>query len=239
MGGSARGQADVSVDTTRARRATWRWVGLLLARLLMDAALIDAGVETWLSGSPARLWVAVPIAVYVVLSLWALRQGARLAAPGIVTQTPAAFYLFLGILVALTQDRAGLVAGVVMLKQSMPVILTSTAFVISVLATLRMATPRGLAVWLRLIILALGAYAAVGFVMGLMHGTPFPDLLRGRSEWLRVPYWLQGAFLGAAVLTPLAFARELIVSMRVLALRGHLRWMLVFFLGAWIVINGL
>lgn len=233
------GQTDVSGDTAPPRRVTWRWMGLLLARLLMDAALIDAGVETWLSGSPARLWVAAPIALYVVLSVWALRQGARLAAPGIVTQTPAAFYLFLGILVALTQDRAGLGVGVVMLKQSMPVILTSTALVISVLATLRMATPRGLAVWFRIIILALGAYAAAAFALGVMRGTPLPDLLRGHSEWQRVPYWLQGAFLGAAVLIPLAFVRELIVSMRVLALRGYLRWMVVFFLGAWIAINAL
>ena len=225
------------VNAPSARRVTWRWMGLLLARLLMDAALIDAGIETWLSGSPARLWVAAPIALYVVFSLWALQQGARLAAPGIVTQTPAAFYLLLGILVGLTQYPADMGIGVVMLKQSMPVILTSTALLVTVLATFRMATPRGLAVWIRLITLAIGAYAAAGFALGLMRGTPLPDLLRGHSEWQRVPYWLQGAFLGAAVLTPLAFARELIVSMRVLALGGHLRWMVVFFLGAWITIN--
>lgn len=239
MARSDKKQADVSVDTPLARRVTWRWMGLLLARLLMDAALIDAGVETWLSGSPARVWVAVPIAVYVVFSLWALQQGARLAAPGIVTQTPAASYLLLGILVGLTQYPADMGIGVVMLKQPMPVILTSTALVISVLATLRVATPRGVPVWVRLIILSLGAYAAAAFALGLMHGTPFPDLLRGHSEWRRVPYWLQGAFLGAALLTPLAFARELIASMRVLALRGHLRWMVVFFLGAWIAFNAL
>jgi hypothetical protein len=214
-------------------------VGLLLARLLLDAALIDAGIETWLSGSPARVWVAAPIALYVVLSLWALRQGSRLAAPGIVTQTPAAFYLFLGILVWLTQEPAGLAVGVVMFKRSMPAILTSTALVITVLATLRMATPRGLAVWLRLIILALGAYAASALALGFAHATPLQELLRGHSEWQRAPYWLQGAYLGAAVLPPLAFVRELIVSMKVLTLRGHLRWMVVFGLGAWIAINAL
>jgi len=231
--------SNLSVGAQPARRVTWRWMGLLLARLLLDAALIDAGIETWLSGSPARLWVAAPIALYVLLSLWALRQGARLAAPGIVTQTPAAFYLFLAILVALTQERAGLAVGVVMLKQSMPVILTSTALVITVLATLRMATPRGLAMWVRLIVLALGAYAVAALALGLMRGTPLPELLHGHSEWRRAPYWLQGAYLGAVVLAPLAFARELIVSMRVIALRGYLRWMVVFFLGAWIAINAL
>jgi hypothetical protein len=212
-------------------------MGLLLARLLMDAALIDAGVETWLSGSPARFWVAIPVALYVVFSLWALQQGARLAAPGIVTQTPAAFYLFLAILVALTYEPAGLAGGVVMFNRPMPVILTSIALVVTVLAALRMATPRGLAVWARLIMLALGGYAGGALALGLMKGTPLPELLHGHSEWQRLPYWMQGAFVGTMVLTPLAFARELIVSMRVLALRGHLGWMLVFFLGAWMAIN--
>lgn len=232
-------EEETSAGVLPARRVTWRWMGLLLARLLMDAALIDAGVETWLSGSPARVWVAAPIVGYVVFSLWALQQGARLAAPGIVTQTPAAFYVFLGILVALTQDPQGLGVGVVMFKHSMPGILTATALVVTVLAALRMATPRGASVWLRLIIVAFGAYAAASLALGLMRGTPFSDLLRGHSEWQRAPYWLQGAFLGAAVLTPLAFVRELIVSMRVLALRGHLRWMVVFFLGAWIAFNAM
>jgi hypothetical protein len=231
--------ATLSIDAPPARRLTWRWVGLLLARLLMDAALIDAGVETWLAGSPVRLWVAAPIALYVVFTLWTLKQGSRLAAPGIVTQTPAAFYLFLGILVAVTQERAGLAAGVVMFRRSMPVILTATALVVTVLATLRMAIVRGRAPWFRIVILALGAYAAAALWLGVVRGTPLPDLLHGHSEWHRVPYWLQGAFLGAAVLTPLAFARELIVSMRVLELGGHLRWMVVFFLGAWIVFNAI
>ena len=217
----------------------WRWLGLLLVRLLLDAALIDAGIETWMSGSPARLWVAAPIGLYLALSLWALIQGARLAAPGIVTQTPAAFYLFLGILVALTQNPAGLSVGVVIFRQPMPVILTSVALLITALATLRIATARGTPVWFSFLILVLGTYAVAAFSVGLTRGTPLPDLLRGHSEWQRAPYWLQGAYLGAIVLGPLAFARELIMSMKVLTLGGYLRWMVVFFLGTWIAINAL
>ncbi|MEI6668852.1 MAG: hypothetical protein WCP29_11905 [Acidobacteriota bacterium] len=218
---------------------TWRWVGWLLARLLMDAALIDAGVETWMSGSPSRWWVCAPIALYVLFSLWALQQGARLAAPGIVTQTPAPFYVFLGILVAMTQDRSGLGAGVVMFKHPMPAVLTATAAAMAMIATARMAFSRGRS-WLpRIVLLAIGTYATGALVWGAMHGTPLPELLRGQSEWRRAPYWLQGAYLGAVALPSVAFAREVMLSMKVVKLRGYFRWMVVFFLGAWLAINAL
>jgi len=229
----------VATDTRPARGSAWRWAGLLLARLLMDATLVDAGLETWLSGSPARWWVVGPIALYVLLSLGALAQGSRLAAPGIVTQTPAAFYLFLGILVALTQDPAGLKVGVVMFRQTMPTILTGTVLLVTALATLRLAIRRGTARWFSLMILLIGAYAGAAFSVGLTRGTPLQALLRGHSEWLGLPYWLQGAYVGTVALIPLAFARELIMSMKVLTLRGYFRWMVVFCLGAWIVVNAL
>jgi len=221
------------------RGGRWRWAGLLLARLLMDAALIDAGVETWLSGSPARWWVVAPIALYILLSGWALAQGSRLAAPGLVTQTPAAFYLFLGILVGLTLYPEVAGTGVVMFRHPMPVVLVSTALLIIALATLRLTVPRGTAVWWRLLMVALGAYAVGAFALGVGRGMSLAELLRGHSEWQRMPYWLQGAYLGAVALVPLAFAREVIVSMKVLTLRGHLRWMVVFALGASILFSAM
>ena len=221
------------------RRVKWKWIGLLAARLAMDAALVDLAVETWGSGSPARLWVAGPVALYIACTAWALFVGARLAAPGIVTQTPAAFYVFLGILGALTRDPHGLATGITFLKQPMPVVLAETAALVSALAALRFVTQRGTPWWLRSAFVAIGAYAAVSLGLGAMRATPFHELLSGHSEWARLPGALQGAFVGAVLLTPLAFVRELIVSMQVLKLQGHLRWMVVFGLGAWIAMNGM
>jgi len=221
------------------RRFDWRWAGLLVARLAMDAALADVAWETWASGSPARMWVAVPVGLYFAVSVWALRLGARLAAPGIVTQTPAAFYLFLGVLGGLTQDAGGLTTGVVFLKQPMPVVLAGTAGLVSVLAALRFIMPRGTAWWVRAVFAGIGAYAAWSCGLGALRATPFLDLLSGHAEWQRLPVSLQGAFVGALLLTPLAFLRELIVSMQTLKLQGHLRWMVVFGLGAWIALNGM
>lgn len=232
--------AELVVDGDRQptrRRFSWRWAGLLLVRLALDAALVDVAVETWFSGSPVKLWVAGPVALYIVLSVWALMAGARLAAPGIVTQTPAAGYVFLGILAALTQDPAGLTVGLRFLKQPTPVVLAGMVGLVSVLAALRFVQQKGTPWWVRTTFVAIGAYVAWSCALGAVRGTPFHDLLNGQSEWTRLPAALRGAYLGAMLLTPLAFARELVVSMQVLKLTGHLRWMVVFGLMAWVAFN--
>jgi hypothetical protein len=221
------------------RRVNWKWIGLLAARLVMDVALVDVGVETWACGSPARLWVTGPIAVYIALTGVALFAGARLAAPGIITQTPAAFYVLLAILGAITQDPKGLTTGFTFLKQPLPVVLVAAAARVSGLAALRFVTQRGTPWWLRAMFAAIGVYTVGALGLGAMRATPFHDLLSGHGEWARLPGVLQGAYIGAVLLTPLAFARELIVSMQVLRLQGHLRWMVVFGLGAWIAMNGM
>ena len=203
----------------------------------MDALLINAGIETYYSQSPSRLWVVVPIAVYVAVSLWAVFLGARLAAPGIVTQTPAPFYVFLGLLVAMTQDRSNLEHGITMLKHSMPVILPATAMLVALLGAGRLAFERGAWPWLRVTAGAVGLYAAAALAFGLLRATPYLDLINGHSEWQRLPYWLQGAYIGAVVIPPVAFTRELILSMKVAAFRGYLRWMVVFALATWIAVN--
>jgi hypothetical protein len=212
-------------------------LGLLTVRLALDALLIDAAIETWLAGSPTRLWVVAAVAVYVALVAWALFQGSRLAAPGLVTQTPAPFYLLLALLVATTSDRAGFTHGIVMLKQSTPMVLCGVAVLLVWLAVYRVAVLRGAWVWFRLAILALGVYATWAFGVGMLHGTPYWDLMHGHGQWSRLPYWGQGALVGSLGLVPAAFVRELGVSMAKVRLTGYLRWMLIFALGAWIAIN--
>jgi len=221
------------------KRFDWRWLGRLVVRLALDAALVDAAVETWMGGSPMRWWIAAPVAVYVAFTIWALVAGSRLAAPGLVTQTPAAFYLFLAVLGAVTQDKGGMAAGITAFRQPMPVVLAATGAAVAALAALRIGWSRGTAWWFRLFITGAGVYAVAAIVIGAFHHTPYPELLRGRGAWQPLPYWLRGAFLGTAVLVPLAFAREVAVSMRDLTMSGHVRWMVVFGLAAWITVNAL
>jgi hypothetical protein len=228
---------ELADESASPRHSTWRWLVLLVVRLGMDAALVTVCVQTWTSGSPARIWVAAPIALYLFLSLWALKQGSRLAAPGIVTQTPAPFYLWLGLLAGLTQVPEWQASGVVAFGQLMPALVTATVLAVVALAMVRSVTSRGAAWWYRLVLAAVGAYAGTALTMGLMHGVPLASLLRGHSEWSAMPPWLQGAHVGALLLVPFAFVRELFLSMKLVVLRGYFRWMVVFALGVWIVVN--
>jgi transglutaminase-like putative cysteine protease len=52
----------------------------------------------------------------------------------------------------------------------------------------------------RYLIGALAAYGGVAFVWAIVAGTAYPDLFRGQSFLSWLPRWLQGAFLGGAVL---------------------------------------
>jgi hypothetical protein len=230
-------QSQRATKPSRTGRARASRAGMLLVRVLLDLLLIDAAVETWLSGTPVRVWVVAAVAVYVALTLWALAQGSRLAAPGLVTQTPAPFYLLLGLLGAITLDQGGFTHGLVMLKQPTPVVLTSVTLILIWLAVFRVAVLRGAWLWFRLLVVGLGIYATYACVTGILHGMSYWDLLRGRGEWQRLPYWGQGAVVGALGLVPLGFIRELGVSMARAVLTGYFRWMLVFGLGAWIAIN--
>src|SRR2546427_5861801 len=67
--------------------------------------------------------------------------------------------------------------------------------------------------WARLRVLRLGGRFAVAllpvsavaaFVSGVATGRPYPDLFHGGSLWTRLPFWLQGAFVGSFVVLPLA-----------------------------------
>ncbi len=213
--------------------------GLVAVRLLLDALLIDAAVETWASGAPFRVWVVAAVAIYLALALWALVQGSRLAAPGLVTQTPAPLYLFLTLLGAATMEKAGFTASVVMLKQPTAVVLTGATLLVTWLAVFRVGLRRGAWIWFRILIVALGIYATGALVFGMLRGTSYLDLFHGRSVWERMPYWGQGAVVGGLVLIPMGFVRELAESMARVILTGYLRWMIVFGLGAWIAINAI
>ncbi len=232
--GASRSQREGS---SRAGSSRVRRLATLLTRLALDALLIDAAVETWLGNAPGRRWVVAAAVVFYALTAWAVLQGSRLAAPGLVTQTPAPFYVLLGLLVFTTSDSKGFTQGLVMLKQPTPVVLSGISVLVAWLAVFRVAVLKGAWTWFRIVVLALGLYATYAFVMGWMRGTPYWDLMHGRSAWDRLPYWGQGALAGGLILPAMGFVRELGTSMARVVLTGYLRWMIVFALGAWIAIN--
>jgi hypothetical protein len=69
-----------------------------------------------------------------------------------------------------------------------------------------------------------GLYGAAAFFNGVVRGIAFPNLFHGESMWVRLPFWLQGAFTGSLVLVPGAVSYQIATGLRLrggaLRLRG-------------------
>jgi hypothetical protein len=224
--------ADVPVRPLAARAAR---LGVLLIRLTGDALLIDAAFETWRSGSPLRVIVALAVAAFVALTLWVLSKGGRIGGRGWLTDPSAPFILLLGLLVYVAGAREDVARGLVMLGQRTDTVLVGTLLLLVAFAVFRLAGPGGVrSWWLRLGLVAVGGYAGGSLALALAGHTPFLAVIAGDSAWRAAPVGLRGASVGAFGLLPLAFLREFGVAMAKLTLTGLLRWMFVFALGIWI-----
>ena len=69
----------------------------------------------------------------------------------------------------------------------------------------------------RVALVLLGAYGVAAWVVGITTRTPYAALLHGQSLWEKLPFWLQGAFIGAVVVAPIGLIGEI-------AERIHQRW---------------
>ena len=102
------------------------------------------------------------------------------------------------------------------------------------------AGPAGLAALsLRIPLALVGTYATASFAHAVLVRTPFVALLDGHGVPGMLPWWLQGTWIGAFLLLPLAFFRELGAAIARLAMFPDLRWMVIFAMGCWIALNGM
>ena len=184
---------NATTTPTPSRRALAAVLAICLYLVLLDAV-----VETWWSGSGVRLWLAgtAGLLIAVTAALWrrtAWSARAALAAAALLAGVAATAYL-----------PGGLTGGVRIAGGATP-------FVLSTIASLAVAAA-GIAVWrfrplpraVRASLAIVAAYGVAAFVDGAASGVPFVELLRGSSDWQRLPLWLQGAFLGGVVVLPVA-----------------------------------
>jgi hypothetical protein len=212
--------------------------GRLLVRLAFDLLVIDAAVESWLAGSPIRMGLAATAALYFVLTGYVVSKGGRVGGRGWLMDPFAGAILFLGFLVACSWAKEWTATGIAVLRHGAPVVLPGAMIALVVAAACRMLLPGGTTSWtIRVVTLLVCGYATASFARGIADAAPFHDLLTGRAFWLRLPWWGQGAWLGAFVVLPVAFLRELGASIARLAAVPYLRWMLIFGLGCWVAFN--
>jgi hypothetical protein len=166
-------------------------------------AVIDAAVETFLSGSPVRWWVAGVVAAYLALSvgLWRYRRPLW-QRMGWSARVSASFFLLLGLLAFTVWLPGGLTDGIRVVGQSTSRLLTLFTTVVIVLAGVSLMRLSWLPRWAKVVAGLLAAYGFAAFVKGIVTGAEFAALLKGDSLWARLPSQLQGAFLGALVVVP-------------------------------------
>jgi hypothetical protein len=195
--------------------------GAIALAFLLYALLADAAIETFASGSSVRWWVAGIIVVYAAASVVLWRRVPRLwDRLGWRNRAAASFFLLLGLLAFTAWLPGGQVAGVKLAAQPTSTVFTAVTAVAVLLSTLVLLRAlKSTPLWARAAVGALAAYGLGAFVIGIARHTPYSELLRGASLWVRAPFWLQGAFLGVFVVVPVAVVAEMITLGRRMAVR--------------------
>jgi len=175
----------------------------LFAGLLL-LLVADLVVETVLSRAGVR-WVAAGIGLAgIVLALAAWRRYRAAAAAW------ASVFVLLAILAVTSWMTNGTMAGVVFLRQPTSAVIACVAALGVLLATLTAARLKRLPLPGKALVGLVALYALWSLAWGVIARTPYPALVQGGSAWQRLPFWLQGAFLGVAIVLPAGLLAQLL-----------------------------
>lgn len=179
--------------------------GLTTLAVLLNLLLADVAIETFIGGSPLRWWATLVAATYLGAggALWLSRHPLWLRT-GSEAKATLSFFVLFGLLTLTAWLPGGLTNGLKLLTLSTSTLLavvTGAGVVYSGLALMPPSRPHPAIKWL---IIVLTAYAGIAFLWAVFAGTPYPTLFGGKSFWIWLPAWLQGAFIGALVIVPLA-----------------------------------
>jgi len=199
---------------------------IAVAALLLYALLIDAG-------SAVRAWVAIPVALYVSFTLWLARQRGA-GGPGFTTSLWASSFLFLALLAVTGTMPGGLTHGIRVAGYPTATVLSVTTLILIAFAMFALTIGSPLPIGARVVALVAGGYGLAAFGTGIALHRTYIQLLQGHSLWERLPYVLQGAFIGALLVVPFAFLMELGVALARVQFRGRRHRMVAFALGAFI-----
>lgn len=194
---------------TASTQSRWRDIASVACVAGVGFVLLDTAVETSLGGGGVPLRLAVPLAVLAFFGLlallWRRTQWMTKAVSSVVF-----FLVLVGVTAWLP---GGLDKGIVIVRQPASSVLeaiTGLAVLIAGVSFIRLRIP----LWLRVVGVALAAYGLTAFVMALIWRTPYATLFHGQSFWARTPFWLQGAYVGFAVILLAILASLITVLLR-------------------------
>jgi hypothetical protein len=190
-----RGEGLESSPHGASMRSRWRDVASLICVAVVCLTLLDATVETTFSGDGVafRLVTGASVVVFFVLLafLWTRTQW--------MTKAVSSVVFFLALVGATAWIPGGLERGIVIARQPTSVVLTAITGLAVLTAGLSLLGLR-IPFWVRVVGVALAAYGLTSFVLALLAHQPFAALFHGQSFWARAPFWLQGAFIGVALI---------------------------------------
>lgn len=175
--------------------------------ILFYLVLLDVAVETFLSGSPLRWRVAAAVVVYfaITVGIWRGLPSVwrRFSWP---SRLAASFFVLLGLMVFSVWIPGGMEQGIRMVGLSTPrVLCLVAAAAIALAATVLVRSPLvpKPGKW---VIAGLSVYGLAAVIMGAWNQIAYRQLLLGKSFIVRLPFWLQGTFIGLLVIVPVSFA---------------------------------
>lgn len=186
----------------------WGQVALAGTTIVLAVLMVDAAVETVLGSSPSRWIVMGAVAILAALAVLFQRRWGW---------TASLSTTLLGLLALLTLTAwlpGGLEHGVVLLRQPTTVVLSAACAAALVLAAGVFAPDRRLPLVARAPLVLVAVYGAAAFGLGALREVPFSQLLHGASLWDRLPFWLQGAWVGGLVVMPAALLVQVSASFR-------------------------
>jgi hypothetical protein len=192
-------------------------------------ALLDAGLETFWRGSPLRWWVTPAALVFVTVSAWLWKPGGRLlrrfGAAGAAVMSVGGLCVLLAATVWLPGGQTNGVRLALQSTSTILVVATALAVACAAIALMsRLGTvPDRARLAIRAGIGAAAVYSLVAFGLALADHTSYPALFHGGAAWARLPRWLQGTWIGAFGILPLAVLRELGLAASRLRARGGVR----------------
>ncbi len=187
-----------TVAGRRSKPSLGRRLGASFLAIFLDLLLLDAGIETFLRGSPTRRLVGIVVGSYFALNVWLWRKMGWLVKAGLSA------LVLLGLLAFAAWQQQSSREGIVLLGHTTSALLSVVTGGAVAFAGIALARVRPLGLAGRLAVALLTVYAVAAFVFGVATRRPYPDLYHGASLWTHLPFWLQGAFVGSFVLVPVA-----------------------------------
>jgi hypothetical protein len=194
-----------------------RWHGIVWAALavVLYLAIADAAVETFLRDSPLRWWIAGAAVLYLALcaAVWRLmpKLWRRL---NWANQAGLSLLVLLALMSATVWMPGGLEQGLNLIGQPTSIVLALATAVVVALSGIFLARLRFVPLAGKIVAGLLAAYGVAAFLLAVNAGTPYSSLFHGASQWTRLPFWLQGATVGALFLVPLALLLEIVTGLR-------------------------